>query len=98
MTESQIKQFAVQSEELKRRCDELSKLNASIAQTISSYDKTGQFKLTSLHSLVTDLDNIDQVGIKDLIVGYAKEVQSNLQTDIDSISLLSILSEIEKVQ
>ena len=45
MTESQIKQFAVQSEELKRRCDELSKLNASIAQTISSYDKTGQFKL-----------------------------------------------------
>ena len=101
MTELQVKELELKNKQLRGEYDSLNELIACLrrAQLEANTEKLlKQQRLDGLRNLFYEIFKHDDEFIINTLIDKANQLIVNKQTELKNISLLSILSEIEKVQ
>lgn len=98
MTESQIKQLAVQSEVLKKQLDLVESLESKLRPlTNDVFERSSDsYKCDAMGGMYSALRDLDRDGVKNMLIQLANNIIEEKRKEIENISLLTILSEIEK--
>ena len=101
MTELQVKELELKNKQLRGEYDSLNELIACLrrAQLEANTEKLlKQQRLDGLRNLFYEIYKHDDEFLINTLIDKANQLIVNKQTELKNISLLSILSEIEKVQ
>ena len=101
MTELQVKELELKNKQLRGEYDSLNELIACLrrAQLEANTEKLLKHqRLDGLRDLFYEIYKHDDEFLINTLIDKANQLIVNKQTELKNISLLSILSEIEKVQ
>ena len=98
MTEKQIKQLAVQSEKLKEQLDFVNNLKSKLEPLVNEQfeHSSNIYKYDVMSRMYSTLLESDMYNLKNTLIKLANDIIEEKESSIEEISLLTILSEIEK--